>query len=69
VIATVVVQLVLAAVLVALGRWGQLRAAGLVVPTLPEKQRDRRSRTIRRGWLTCYLVGALLALTTIPIML
>ncbi|WP_433503176.1 hypothetical protein ACQP04_25930 [Pseudonocardia halophobica] len=53
-----VAQLVLGVGLALLGCWGRSGAAGVVPQTLPDDERARRERVIRRGGITCVLAGA-----------
>lgn len=55
-------HLLLAAVLVLLGRWGRRHAHNLVWPGLPQGDRARRVAAVRRGGGLCYLVAAALTL-------
>jgi hypothetical protein len=56
------VLLLLAGVLVLLGRWGR-RNAHHAVPWMSPHDRQRRSCTLRRGARTCYFLAIVLALT------
>ena len=55
--ATMILLLVLAGLLAALGRWGLSNGAALVPAHLHEEERDRRATVVRRGGAACY-VGA-----------
>ncbi|MET8249156.1 hypothetical protein ABZV31_35185 [Streptomyces sp. NPDC005202] len=58
------VPLLMAGALVVLGRWG-LRNAHQVPPWLSSRDRQRRSRTLRRGARTCYVVAVVFAVAGI----
>ncbi|NBH07481.1 hypothetical protein [Amycolatopsis sp. SID8362] len=55
---TAIPFLVLALLLVALGRWGGRHAGQLVPAALPGAERERRTRVLRRGAVTAYVVAA-----------
>ncbi|PXY20629.1 hypothetical protein BA062_32475 [Prauserella flavalba] len=65
-----VALLTMAGALVLLGRWGR-RNANRVPPWLSSRERERRSRTMRRGARACYVVAAVLTVaglgTLIPV--
>lgn len=55
----------LAVLLFAVGWWGRAEAPGLAPGHLPEKDRLRRERTLRRGALACQLTAAGAVVTTV----
>lgn len=57
------VSVALGAMLAALGWWG-LRNAAVVVPaSLPESDRQRRERVLRRGSVACHVLAAVFVVT------
>lgn len=52
-----IVALVLAAVLLVVGRWGRRNAAGLVPSSLSASARQDKERVVRRGGTTCQIVA------------
>lgn len=57
-VATVLLVLMLAATLAALGRWGRVNGAVLLPAFLADDERERRLAVVRRGGAACY-VGAI----------
>lgn len=56
--AHVVVLLVLAGALFALGQWGRRCAEFLVPRHFSASEREHRLRVLRRGGVTCQVIGA-----------
>lgn len=52
-----VINLVLGALLVVLGWWGVRNAATAAPAALPEHDRKRRARVVRRGAITCQVLA------------
>lgn len=63
--ALLAMHLVLALSLVVLGRWGRAHAAELVWPSLPERDRERRIASVRRGGGLCFVVAGGLVLVAL----
>jgi ABC-type Fe3+ transport system permease subunit len=55
------VLLVLAALLVLIGRWGRRNAESLAPRGMPERERAQRAGVLRRGGIACHVVACLLA--------
>jgi peptidyl-prolyl cis-trans isomerase C len=60
-----VVQLVVAAALLLIGRWGWRNADRLPLSMLPAVERGKRTSMLRRGAMTSQVAGALLAMAVV----
>lgn len=61
-VADVLTCVAVAAVLAPLGRWGYRNAADLLPDALPDEERDRRGRVLRRGAVVAQAVAVLFLL-------
>lgn len=67
--ATVVLLVMCATGLAAIGRWGRTNSASLAPTYLPEEDRERREAVVRRGGAACYLGAAAMALVAVLAMI
>jgi anti-sigma factor RsiW len=57
--------LVLAVLLVLLGRWGSRRSRDLVPANLPMAEREARAKVVRRGAVSAYVVAAVFVVVSV----
>lgn len=50
--------IVLGATLSVIGRWGAHNTADLIRGALPPEEQNKRERVLRRGSVTCQIIGA-----------
>jgi hypothetical protein len=64
----IIIQLVFAAGVFALGRWGLRHAETLTPAELSEQDRQRRTQVARRGGIACQAAGVALALINLVVL-